>query len=252
VIAESVARNMGQCNFGRRELGLHDFDMITARTRGRVLYIAADGTETGCEDFLITRNRDGGRTLRADCEMWDERVVRDVTQTVDAHWRPTEAYVRIAKGEMLRGSGWFRFTPALAECEALTSRDGRVHQRVTLDEPVCGFGSHPVVGDGWQSGALHRLTEPGSLEIFTANSSSEPDGASGPLLGFSRKRIDYLGDEALEVPAGRFDCLRYDIHLAVRDWPPLAVWVTGEDRVLVRLTWTVTDSRYDLVELRED
>jgi hypothetical protein len=220
---------------------------MTGQARGRIHYIRDDGTQTGVEEFLVTRHADGRRILRAYCEMWDERVVRDVTQVVDPCYRPLEAYVRVEKAGRMRGSGWFRFSDTLAECDAVTSRDGRVSQRVPLPEPLAAFAAHPVMGDAWQTAAFDPQRGERLQEVFTANSSSEPDGASGPLLGFTRKVIEHLGPEMLEVPAGQFACERFHVHLSVRDWPPLDVWVTGEDHVLVRLTWPVTASRYDLV-----
>ncbi len=56
--------------------------------------------------------------------------------------------------------------------------------------------------------------------------------------------------DLIEVEAGRFDCDHFRIHPHRKDWTPLEMWITGEDRILCRMDWAVLDSSYRLLELR--
>lgn len=217
--------------------------------RGRIAYVHARDGETGREWFTVTVGPDGQRTVRALCEMDDDGVLRDVTYTVDRDWRPQDAYVRLTVRDAFQGAAWFRFADRLIECEAWTAGEGRVRQlrEVAHRPPV--FAPHPLACDGWQTAAFDH-TRPDRVQVLTgcANSSPLPNGASGPMIGLIDKRLEYVGEGRITVPAGTFDTRHYRI-LLPDDRPPLDVWVTGPDRVFVKLTWTLLDSRYELTEL---
>jgi hypothetical protein len=221
--------------------------------RGRIDYLHDQQGERGREWFTITAHADGARTLRAQCEMDDEDLLRDVTYSVDARWRPLDAFVRLVRQDQFVGSAWFRFHDRGAECEAFTVADGRTSQRVELERRPTLFAAHPLVGDGWQAAAYDFSRGPGRqrLELCT-NSSSRPDGGSGPSLGVVHKDLEFVGEETVTVPAGRFRARRMRIHPlmpAMAHWPPLEFWVAGEDNLLVRMRWDLLESSYDLVEL---
>jgi hypothetical protein len=217
--------------------------------RGRISYIHDRLGETGREWFTVTVGPDGQRTVRALCEMDDDRVLRDVTYTVDGAWRPQDAFVRLSVADRFVGSAWFRFSEQGAECEAHLAREGRVSQRVDLGHRPPIFAPHPLVCDGWQAAAFDH-SRPEMVQLFpgACNSSHMANGGSGPLIGWVDKKLEHVGDGTLTVPAGTFDVRHYRIILP-DDRPPLLLWVTGEDRLLVRLSWTLLESRYDLVEV---
>jgi hypothetical protein len=221
--------------------------------RGRLSYLHDRQGETGREWFSVTVQPDRSRTLRAVCEMDDERLLRDVTYSVDGQWRPRDAYVRLVRGGEFQGAGWFRFDGAGAECEAFTAADGRISQRVEIAGGAQLFAPHPVSCDGWQAAAFDFARGPGLQRLARCtNSSSRPDGASGPMLGRVFKDLEYVGDEQLTVAAGSFAARHMRIHPrqgAMASWPPLEFWVTGEDFLLVRMRWELLETTYDLVEL---
>ena len=94
--------------------------------RGKVVYLTDNVGEMGREFFHVTIQPDGTRTMRAVCEMDDDRLLRDVVITLDPQWQPTDAFVRLTINEDFFGSSWFRFSPSEAECQALTKREGGV------------------------------------------------------------------------------------------------------------------------------
>ena len=100
-----------------------------------------DGVEMGREYFSVTVQPDGIRTLRAQCEMDDDRLLRDVVLTVDAAWRPLDAFLRLSIAEATIGHGWFRFGDDFAESEGWTASGGRFAQRIALEEPAAFFGA---------------------------------------------------------------------------------------------------------------
>ncbi|PVG80788.1 hypothetical protein DDE18_21290 [Nocardioides gansuensis] len=218
--------------------------------RGRLSYRGPDGAERGREWFHVTRANDGRRTMRAVCEIDDSQVLRDVTLTVGADWRPLESYVRVCVEDRWIGSGWFRFADEAAYAEVESATLGRLSQRMaTPGDRAPMFGAHQVAGDGWQAGLLGRgETGPRRVEGVLL-SSPLPNGASGPLLATTTLTIEQLGPERIEVLAGTFDTVRY--RCTPDDLPPEELWVLPDDNLLVRSVWTHYDTSYELAELSD-
>ncbi len=228
---------------------------MTHRTyRGKVLYLTDGVGERGRETFHVTIQPDGTRTMRATCEMDDDRLLRDVVVTVDREWRPQDAFIRLSIEEKLVGSSWFRFTAGVAECQGFTATHGRISQVFDTDGPTRSFGTHPVHNDAWALARLKTRT-PGMLEDNVGpgfSSSHLPNGGSGPVLlpsgGRSRKR--YVGRETLTVTAGTYEVEHFQILFGTN--PPLDIWATPKDCVPVRLRWDLLKQTYELVELTGD
>lgn len=222
--------------------------------RGKVLYLTDGVGEMGREHFHVTITPDGTRTLRATCEMDDDDLLRDVVMTVDARWRPLDAFVRLTIGGTFAGSSWFRFTDDLAECQAYTARDGRIDQRFATAGRVASLGTHPVHGDAW-SLAKFPVREPGALiEVTDLNftTSHAANGGTGPYLMPSSGRMKrrYVGRETIDVQAGRFDAHRFQ--MVFSDYPPIDIWATDVDCMPLRLRWDLLRQTYELVEVSGD
>lgn len=101
------------------------------------------------ELFTSTQQPDGTDVLHAYCEINDEPMVaRDVVAALDhTTAAPRDAYVRLRAGHRFEGSGWFRFARDHVECETFNHRDGRITQRIDIDNPVSWMQCHPIVGD---------------------------------------------------------------------------------------------------------
>jgi len=222
--------------------------------QGKMLYITDDVGEMGREFFSVTIQPDGERTLRAQCEMDDDRLLRDVVLTVDSMWRPRDAFLRLVIDGRRTGSSWFNFSEREAECQAVTSRDGRVRQSFESSEIIESFGTHALHGDSWVVGRLRSWRgQPEDFSLATYASSHLPNGGSGPLLvpcgrGFSR--IYDLGDTKIEVAAGRFDVRHVRIEVPGVD--DFEVWAGGEDCIPVRLRSDGLRQTYELVDLIGD
>jgi hypothetical protein len=171
------------------------------------------GQERGREHFQITVHGDGRRTLAAKCEIDDPPpVLRDVVYSVDAHWRPVDAFVRLSVGDRFVGSSWFRFGDGFVECEAYTALEGRVSQRVEVPGRLKMFGTHPIQADAWLV-QIADLTQGEKVQRFPGMylCSLDHRGATGPLVMQSPVglRLAFLGREAVTVKAGTFDALHF-------------------------------------------
>lgn len=215
---------------------------------GRVDYIHDDIGERGREWFTVTVQPDGTRTLRSHCEMDDSRVLRDVIYTVDADWRPLDSYVRLTVEEKYMGAAWFRFGADIVECEAFTENEGRVSQRVPVDEWPRSFGSHPVVCDIWHLGAWDWSSGAQEQGWQSIMSSPLPNGASGPMIGRGNFRAQFVGEESVTVPAGTFEAKHFVFPLRHSGKPPEHVWYHGDDLFFVQIRWDLLKTTYVLAE----
>lgn len=211
---------------------------ITRSITGTIQYTSNQehrrGAERGREYFRIDCHPDGSQTIASHCEIDDApAVVRDVNLRVDAQRMPQESFVRIAVGGQFRGSGWFRFHGNVAECEASTTIEGRVSQRITLEQPLVAFGNHAIVNDGYLM-SLYDLSKGAGTQVIRKMMLSSPDhrGATGPMLFAIDLAIEYIGDTEIDVAAGHFKAR----HFRIVEVPGMPVahpeydlWVTADD-----------------------
>ena len=216
-------------------------------------YLASDGRRRGREACALTLHADGGRTLRARSEIFDSEVLRDVTYSVDRAFRPLDAAIRVSVQDRLVGTAWFRFAPAHAECEAWTAAEGRLSQRLELPGRAASFLTHAVAGDVWHGAGIRREHGLGAQPISPLPSASPlHNGASGPYLGFWPLQAHWLGEEEIEVPAGRFraEHIRYeepDGRLFLDTW-----CTADEARIMLRMYYPPYESSYVLASLTRD
>lgn len=197
------------------------------RITGRIAYLDANGGPTGRELFSISVHADGSRTLRAQCEMDDDALVRDALLVLDADLHPVEAYVRIVEDGRAIGSR--HYAPAV-----LAGADF--------------FGTHALLNDAWMAlpGADLADGEHRTLTGFAC--SHQANGGGVPALLASAVTLTRLGAERIAVPAGDFDTVHWTLTYAGHT--PIDVWTTGEDAILVRMSWDFLAARYELVEMR--
>ncbi|WP_380875794.1 hypothetical protein ACFB49_06040 [Sphingomonas sp. DBB INV C78] len=217
---------------------------VVRSVTGTILYTSTKaermGQGRGREHFRIDFHADGCRTIAAHGEIDDApAVVRDVNLRVDADGRPQESFVRIAVGGEFRGSGWFRFSDTIAECEAMTTVEGRVSQRMELKSPLVAFGNHAMINDGFLLN-LYDLSQGPDVQVFRNILLSSPDhrGATGPMLFPIDLAIEFVGRETLRVAAGKFDALHFrftDIPGLLLEHPSYDLWCTDDgDYVLLK------------------
>ncbi|ABI77428.1 hypothetical protein HNE_1455 [Hyphomonas neptunium ATCC 15444] len=214
------------------------------------------GAERGRESFRIDVHRDGCKVVSAHCEIDDPPpVVRDVSLRIDPQGRPADCFVRIAVGGAFRGSAWFTFDSAQAECEAQTLMEGRVSQKMPLQRPLPGFGNHAIINDGMLL-SQYDLTQGPGTQIVEKLLLSSPDhrGATGPLLFAVDLAIQYHGPETIETAAGRFDAHKFsytDVPGLLQAHPPYDLWCTADGHYILLKAEVggYMQTRYELVQL---
>jgi hypothetical protein len=208
--------------------------------RGRILYTSRKperlGQERGREWWSMVVGANGWRTLHSQSEIDDSpSVLRYVTLTVDDHWSPRQAHVRIAVEGADVGSSWYRFEDGLGECEGYTVAEGRLSQRVKYDAPLRGLISHPIQADAWLCSAYPLEEGPGTRTMRFLTTSHDHRGATGPMLLRDVTDWSFVGRERIEVAAGTFDALHF--YLGSDDtWaegdvshhPPYHIWCTAD------------------------
>jgi hypothetical protein len=205
--------------------------------RGQLLYTGPAG-ERGRESFAFTVHRDGSRIMRAQTEIEEGEVLRDVTYSVGPDWRPRDCSVRLTVMDRFVGSGWFWFEGRQSIGEAFTAAEGRISQRVATPERPRAFGSHAIVSDGLMT-TMFDFAGPRQQHFANIFMSSYAfNGATGPMLLPISFGFEYLGLEDVTVPAGTFRCHRFRYILggsAVDGHPPYENWVTADgDHVIVK------------------
>jgi hypothetical protein len=231
---------------------------------GRLAYTSRKpemyGQPRGHEIFHFTRHSDGKLVLRAHCEIEDPAptVMRDIIYAVDEHNQPMDLHVRLVIGDAFMGSGWLRFDGATVECESYGPSIGRLSQRVAAQLPVDGFGTHPIVSDGYLLSTKSWAV--GQQQTFNVYLPS-PDhrGATPPQIAHVRIDARFLGTEEITVAAGTFATRHFqfvDDGSSGMDGahPPYDVWITDDDDAIFvqggvggyMMTW------YELVELHRD
>lgn len=227
--------------------------------RGKILAMTTrDGQpfERGREWFSITYHEDGQRTVRAQCELDDRYVLRDVIYTLDVNLRPRDCFVRLHHRGRFLGTGWCRFTKHEAQCEVFNVEMGRVSQRLPLCRPAAGFGTHPVTCDALllasydHSNVNHVQPARGILM-----SSLKHDGSSGPLLGKIDFAIEYLGRESVVTEPRVFEADKYRFLLEgsfPEDHPIEEIWCVPDTYQFVKVrVGGYINTTFELVQYEE-
>lgn len=226
--------------------------------RGRLDYVTDDVGVTGKEWFTISVHSDGARTLRSLTAMDDDKVLRDVTYSVDAQWRPLDCFIRLTINDRFQGSGWFRFSSDVVECESFTVDGGRISQRWPVEGRIPLFVNHSVASDCWVN-ALIDKSKKGETQTFYPRlaSSALGNGGSGPMLGNTttvtpepgKLSLDYIAEEEIEVPAGSFLCDRVSLNRG--KIPRFETWSHGPDHIPVQARYDYRKKFYVLASLEE-
>ena len=218
-------------------------------THGRLSYRkkTPSGEERGREDWWLTRNRDGSRTMRTLSMTDDSQFVRDVTYTLGADARPLQVFIQLQVGEQWVGSGYFRVSGDTMNIVTDSVDTGHTLQTVHVP-PRFHVLTHAVMLDGWPSWAFDEALG-GDQTIAVYSTSQLWNGTDGPLGRMTKQRFTLVGSEQITVPAGTFQARHF--RFGANPDPKLAsdVWVTGADNILVKYDWPSRGLEYVLVSL---
>jgi hypothetical protein len=233
------------------------------RITGRILYTSKKpemlDQPRGFEDFAFTHHATGAVSIRAHCEIEEPRptVMRDILYSLDEAGRPMDCHVRLSLDDAYLGSGWVRFDHAagIVECESHGPTIGRLSQQMPIPAGLDGFGTHPIVGDGYLTRCMDLTRGPHKRPLTVLLPSPDHRGATPPMVAQVGIHLEYVGEETREVAAGRFDCRHFrfidEAAMGGKQHPAYDMWVTADaDSLFVcggvggyMQTW------YELVEL---
>jgi hypothetical protein len=213
---------------------------------GRLSYRKkSTGGERGREDWSLTRNYDGTVTMRCLAMTDDSNLVRDVIYTRRKDGRPMDAFIRLQAADRLTGSGYFRVQGGAMDVIADGSETGHSVQKLAVPEDLFSIATHAIMTDGWMCFNYDRAKGGEQLRAFY-NTSTRLDGADGPLGRVETCRVKLIGEEEVEVPAGRFKAARFHMDSDNLEFPASSFWVAGEDKILLRCDWRELDLEYVL------
>lgn len=213
--------------------------------RGKIRYTSKKpetvDQERGREWFAFSHHADGAMTLRSHCEIEEPtpEVLRDVIYTTDCYGRPRNLHVHLTVGGAFMGSGWFNLEHdaegGQIECESVGPAIGRLSQRVQFEGKLDGFGTHPIVADGYLTRCMDVSRGPHRRTIRVYLPSPDHRGATPPIATELEMDLEYLGDETVTVPAGTFACRRFAFidtsvgGMGGKEHPHYEMWVTADD-----------------------
>lgn len=201
----------------------------------------SDDRATGRETFRLTVAPDGTRTMRVYTDIFSRGVQANVVVRVASTFRPLTAYVDISTKGVLKGSAFYIAGDRGIDATVVDAVGQQVRTHSDMPEQF-SFGTHPLALDGWST--WYAPVVPGQIAkgaIYLVNGDATN---ARPMVGdVTPVDLEYVGEEQVTVPAGTFPTQHYRI-AGQSD-----VWVTGEDRLLVKYVWSKIDRQYLLSEL---
>lgn len=222
------------------------------------------GAERGREWFTFTHHADGSVVMRARCEIEepDPTVLRDIIYHIGPGMVPQNLLVHLTLGDAFLGSGWMHHDAQAGTitCESHGPTIGRNSETRAVDGDFDGFGTHPVVGDGFLSRIMDTSRGPHRRNLRVFLPSPDHRGATPPQIAKVSIALEYVGEEEKTVAAGTFGCRHYRFvddsaeGMGGTTHPDYDIWVTADDDAI--LVYGSIDgymmNRYELVELERD
>ena len=203
----------------------------------------AGADRRGSEKFDLLVHPDGSRTISISSDMTTRNAWFTVVLRNDSNFRPVEATAFYWNGGRYKGSGHFVVTHDTVQAESNGPVSGQQTSQTTVPMKF-SIGLHPVSADGWHTVQHDPKGDPRqSISLYSVEASAD---LSKPVLGsLVSLQIDFVGEETIEVPAGRFTTKRYRL-AGMND-----LWVYGEQRIVIRSDLPGRGLRYVLTSLNE-
>jgi len=201
----------------------------------------AGGERRGGEYFQLVVHSDGTQTLSSSSDLSRRNSLFTVVLRSAADFRPLEVYANYWSSGRYKGSGHFLVQGEHLFAESNGPDSGRQQQETAV--PVrFSIGTHPVSADGWHTPDLDTANpKKGQFQLYSVEASAD---TTKPVLGaLVPLEIEYMGEETIEVPAGRFTTQRYRL-AGMND-----LWVYGADRIVIRSELPARGLRYVLTSL---
>lgn len=233
--------------------------------RGRISYTSTKpewaGRERGREWFNFSHHGDGSVIMSAQCEIEepDPPVLRNIVYHIGPDMRPRNLLVHLTLGDEFLGSGWMQYDAAADAigCESFGPSIGRNSEWREEVGAFDGFGTHPIVGDGFLTRIMDTSRGPHRRRLRVFLPSPDHRGATPPQIAEVFITLEYVGEEEKTVAAGTFACRHFrfvddsDAGMGGKTHPDYDMWVTADDDSV--FVYGAIDgymmNRYELVQL---
>ena len=203
-----------------------------------------EGQERGREHFRFTHHHDGSIIMRATCEIEEPAptVLRDIVYHIGPGMVPHNLLVHLTLDDVFLGSGWMHHDAAAGTvlCESFGPEMGRNSERRETGGRLDGFGTHPVVGDGFLTRIMDTARGPHRRHLDVMLPSPDHRGATAPRLAEVGIDLEYVGEEERTVAAGTFACNHFrfidnsEAGMGGERHPDYDMWITADaDSILV-------------------
>lgn len=218
--------------------------VILRRASGTYRYESiSDARLRGEERWQFFAYADGSRMLL----MWHDLFARNAQFTALLRtaetFRPLEAFVSYWNGGAFKGSAHFRVDGLTLHADSagpygVRSQTIRVPERFSI-------GTHPVAGDGWHTWTGDDKVK--GVQHGTSYGLEASADLTKPILGsLAPLELEFLGEGAVEVPAGRF-AVRHVRLAGMND-----LWITRQDRLVIKSVIAARDLQYVLIRAEGD
>lgn len=213
--------------------------------RGTYAYVKGDTQKwRGEDEWMLTLNADGSRTMRMFTLVQETGVMRDVVYRVDSRFRPVDMFTATWKDGVPTGTGLFTFEGAVGDA-LVKSPHGLFTQRTSVPDYFAMI-PHSMAADGWYFWNYDRSK--GGIQHVTLFNPHGWGNTNGSVLAKVQRDvpIEYKRTEKVTVPAGDFEADVWEIVNGNK----YTIWVHGEDRILIKLIdhtldWEYVLSSYD-------
>ena len=208
--------------------------------RGRYDYLSASDRELrGTETFLLVAQSDGTRTLTASTDIFSRNVQVNAMVRVDANFRPIESFLQTYTQGRLKGSGLYRREGTQLR-ELVEGTAGKVDRLVDAPD-VYSIAAHPIASDSWQFWPAFAADSE-TIETTIYNIDGFPKWEEHMIGAWDKHLITKIGTRTITTRAGTFETRGYRLDELFE------VWLTGEDNLIVEMSWPTFDRIYLLSE----
>lgn len=213
--------------------------IVRAATGVHECKIVSENRVCGYEEFKLTVQPDGSRTVRIFNNRIRAKAQHNVILRVDENFRPIEAVSSPYRDRVFRTG---LFTVEGNTLNITVNEKGELKEDSLQVPDHFSLGTHPVTGDGWHF-AYYDKEKGGEQKATIYWTSTQEDSLLGRLR---EQRINHVGKETVTVPAGTFET----DHFTLDD--EAHMWITGPDDILVKFVWEPFDMTYTLIEYDDD
>lgn len=195
----------------------------------------------GSEDWIMTVQGDGTRTLRAYSYVTPIAFQNSTVMRVDRNFRPLDGFSNLYRDGQFFGSGFF-----VVDGNALTMTVNAPGETLSETIPVPDdfvLLLYPNSAYGWMLGAYDF--EDGGVQNVTMCVLAAAQGRSASCV-LVEEPLEYIGDETITVPAGNFDTRHFKIGKNGD------TWISGADRIVVQHQHRVRNLRFQLTAHSQD